>query len=101
MRPINLLALALFACPSSPPSPAPAQPQPADASKHCRGYCDAVARCAPEYDYPDCVGDCAWMLAGVDESAVSGITPTLVECWAASRACDQAVLCDLPEEDRR
>ena len=105
---LALVALLLVACPTSspvqPPAPA-ALPSPPErktpATDHCRGYCDAVQRCVPEFAYPGCESDCRRLLAGREESAVSGFTPSLARCWSEAQSCELAAACDMAEGDRK
>lgn len=87
------LALLLLSCSTS--SPAPRELEPASApAPHCRAYCAAVLRCAPDFYYVECPADCAELVSDPQRSAVSGLTAAVVRCWATAPSCDRAIECD-------
>jgi hypothetical protein len=77
----------------APPPPAPV-PVPSAPTTHCPGYCAQVDRCVPAYAYPECPADCVALLSDPVQSAVSGLTPAVVRCWAEAPSCDLALECD-------
>lgn len=101
MRHIGLLVLVL-GCPRGAPS-VPTQPpeRELEVAAACRGYCETLRRCAPDFDYMGCASDCTVVLASSEQSAVSGLTPALVRCWAEAATCDLAVACDAAEGERK
>lgn len=80
------MALMLVACPMPPEPLPPAEPG-------CSAYCERVAVCEPDGEYPACESDCIELMADPVAQRVSGIDAEHVACWSAANTCEEARAC--------